>query len=848
MLLRRFAVLAALLPACQPDALPLDPGVPVELAAHRAAAISNLRYEVALALPEGRDQPVTGTVTIRFDLGTRRHPLVLDFRAPPEQVHAVRLDGEPVAYTQPEGHILIDRRHLRRGSHAVTVDFTSADDALNRQDDLLYALFVPDRASTAMPVFEQPDLKARFTLELVVPAAWQALSNGPLLARDTLGDGTHRLRFGETEPISTYLFAFAAGRMEVEVAEREGRTFTMYHRETEAARLARNRDAIFDLHGIALRWLEDYTGIPYPFGKFDFLAIPAFQFGGMEHPGAIWYRAESLFLDPSASRTQELGRASLIAHETAHMWFGDLVTMRWFDDVWMKEVFANFMAARIAGPAFPDLNLDLRFFQAHHPAAYGVDRTAGANPVRQDLENLREAGSLYGAIIYQKAPIVVRQLERLLGEDTLREGLRRYLDEYRFGNATWPDLVLILDDLTGEDLSAWSRAWITEPGRPRITVAWADSGLLVRQMDDDSARGLRWIQPVVLALRGAGDVALAEVHLRGAEGFLPWPTRPSLVLPGADGIGYARFVLDPATRTALLADVQQLPDPLHRAVAWHALWEELLEGTIAGEAFVASLVRALPRESEELVQLQVLGLLRQSFWRFIPPATRNALAPAIEEALWAGLARAETAGHKGAFWGAVQDVTVTPAGLARLERIWRGDEAVPGLPLTETQYVALAEALAVREVANAEAILDAQEARITNPDRLARLRFLRPALSARPARRDSLFASFARVVERRRESWVLDAMAAMHHPLRAEQMRHQVRPALDLVEEIQQTGDIFFPLRWLTALLEGHQSPEAAGIVRAFLAERPDLPPRLRGKVLQAADGLFRAAEGGRER
>ena len=191
----------------------------------------------------------------------------------------------------------------------------------------------------------------------------------------------------------------------------------MFHRETDAQKVARNRDAIFDLHAAALDWMEQYTGIPYPFGKFDFVLVPAFQFGGMEHPGAIFYNACGLMLDESATENQKLDRASTIAHETSHMWFGDLVTMRWFDDVWMKEVFANFMAAKIVNPSFPNINHELRFLLAYYPSAYDVDRTAGTNPIRQPLANLDEAGTLYGAIIYQKAPIVMRQLETLVGAD-----------------------------------------------------------------------------------------------------------------------------------------------------------------------------------------------------------------------------------------------------------------------------------------------------------------------------------------------------------------------------------------------------------------------------------------------
>lgn len=818
-------------------------GVAATLAEHRAATLSNVRYDIRLDIPAARDSAVFGVIDVGFDVRAADEALVLDFRAPADHVLGVLLDGDTVPFSVGQDHIVIPTHTVSAGAHTVTVRFRSTDAALNRQDDLLYALFVPDRASTVMPVFEQPDLKARFSLTLTVPSAWKALSNGAQISRSPAGAGRDSVRFAETKPLSTYLFAFAAGQFNVDSAVRRGRTLTMYHRETDPQKLARNRDAIFDLHATALEWLEAYTAIDYPFDEFAFLAVPAFQFGGMEHPGAIWYRAESLFLDPTASRTQELGRASLIAHETAHMWFGDLVTMRWFNDVWMKEVFANFMAAKIAGPAFPDLNLPLRFFQAHHPTAYGVDRTAGANPIRQPLENLREAGSLYGAIIYQKAPVVMQQLEALIGETVLRDGLRVYLDRFRYANATWPDLISILDSLTSEDLSTWSEVWVNQAGRPRIHATWSDSGLVVSQRDDNAGRGLLWQQPVVVAI-GVGDsVFERRVVMREARAFIPMAlaSPPDFLLAGADGVGYGRFELDATSRTSLLTRVHTLTNPLHRAVAWQSLWEEVLEDSLEAETFVNATIVALNRERDELVASQVLGLMRGAFWRFLPDSTRTTIAPVLEAALWRALDAAPTPGRKGAYFNAIVGVTLSPEGVARLERIWRQQETPRGLPLVEQQYIALAEALALRSVPNAEEILTAQQARITNPDRLARFRFVRPAFSADLNVRDSLFRAFANVENRRRESWVLDAMSAMHHPLRAEDSLPTVRASLELVDEIQRTGDIFFPLRWLNATLDGHRSADAAQIVREFLAERPDLPPRLRGKVLQAADELFRA-------
>ena len=848
-----------------------EPGVARALAESRALAVSDLRYRVRFDVPLARDSAVTGVVVATFEWKGAGRDLVLDFRAPAENVGLVALDGDSVAHRVVQDHIVIPGRLVADGGRSVTVAFRSTDAALNRNEEFLYALFVPDRASTAFPVFEQPDLKARVAVTLVIPAEWDALSNGALASRDSAGaPGRHTLSFAPTEPISTYLISFAAGRLQRLEGERDGRRYTMFHRETDAAKVARNAKAIFDLHAASVRWLEAYTGIAYPFGKFDFFAVPAFQFGGMEHPGAVWYRADALFLDESPSRSQELGRASLIAHETAHMWFGDLVTMRWFNDVWMKEVFANFMAAKIVQPSFPDIDHDLRFFQAHHGSAYGVDRTPGANPIRQDLANLRDAGSLYGAIIYQKAPVVMKQLETLVGDTTFRDGLRRYLDAHRFGNATWDDLVTVLDELTPEDVRRWSGAWVEEPGRPTIVSRWENGALVLEQRDDWSTlagrfaapdarrapnaavravRDLRWMQRVTSLVGWDNKTVLLKGSLRSdsvavtlsAESGVP-ASEPDLILPGVDGQSYARFPLSESTRTRLLARAGELDRPLHRAVAWQSLYEEMLDGTLAPRSLLDAALAALTAEPDELVASQITGLISGTYWRWLDDSTRRAVAPAVERVLWAALERAPNAGRKGSLFGTIIGVTLTDDGLARLERIWRKRDVPRGFPVSESQFIAIAEGLAIREVPGAEALLDEQEARITNPDRQARQRFMRPALSADRTVRDSLFRTFAQVVNRRRESWVLDAQSAMNHPLRARAAIGNLQAALAMTAEIQATGDIFFPLNWLSATLRGHRSSEAAAIVAEFLQTHQELSPRLRGKLLQASDDLFRSA------
>ena len=841
---------AAVLAAASAATLPPGRGISESLANERAETIQSIHYDLSFRIPERKADPIHGSETVRFTLKVQ-HRVVLDFEQPRDHVQEIQVNGRTADVVFADGHLNVPSAATKAGENAIRIEFTAGDESLNRNEDFLYTLFVPARAHLAFPCFDQPNLKGRYQLALELPASWQAVSNGAEELTRPYGLGQRLIRFSETRPLSTYLFAFAAGKFQVETAVRDGRTFRMFHRETDAAKVARNRDAIFDLHARALSWLEDYTGIPYPWGKFDFVLIPSFQFGGMEHAGAIFYNASSLMLDESATQNQLLGRASVISHETSHMWFGDLVTMRWFNDVWMKEVMANFMAAKIVNPSFPGVNHALRFLMEYYPPAYDVDRTAGANPIRQELVNLNEAGTLYGNIIYDKAPIAMRQLELITGEQGFRDGLRDYLHQYSFGNATWLDLVRILDERgQGTSISAWSRAWIEMRGRPEIRTAvkfdanGAISNLTLTE-SDPLKRGLVWPQRLQVDLGYPDRIEKLDVSLDRREtdiGKARGMKQPLYVIPNGGGLGYGLFVLDDATRRYLVEHLENIPDALTRGSAWVALWENLLEGRVMPEEFLDLAARALPKENDEQNVQRVLGYLARAFWQFLPQSERSARAPGLEGVLRQGITKAFYASEKSAWFTAYRDVVLTPDGVAWLKRVWRHEERIPGLTFAETDEINMSLELAVRGLPDWRGILNEEHDRIQNPDRKARFEFVIPALSDDPAVREQAFERLRTVENRRHEPWVLESLKYLNHPLRQEPSRAFIRPSLDLLPEIQRTGDIFFPARWTETVLGYQRSPEAAAIVRDYLAKTPSLSERLRWDVLASADDLFRAS------
>ena len=821
--------------------LQVEKGVSLDLAQWRAAAISDIVYDLSFTVPVDAAASIDAREILTFVLSDTSQNLQLDFREGESAVKKVVVNDAEQKIDHRNEHLVISSTALVQGENKIDIEFVAGESSLNRKTDYFYTLFVPDRARTAFPVFDQPNLKARYRLTLDLPETWRALANAPLESVEETNNGRRRHRFQLSDLISTYLFSFVAGEFQLAKREINGREIVFLHRETDQEKVARNIDAIFSLHADALAWLEEYTGVPYPFQKFSFVAIPAFQYGGMEHVGAIQYRASTVFLEEDPSQPQQLARASLIAHETAHMWFGDLVTMDWFNDVWTKEVFANFMAAKVVNPSFPDIEHELNFLLRSYPAAYSVDRTQGANPIRQALPNLNEAGTLYGAIIYNKAPIMMRQLELLLGEGAFRDGLREYLNTFANSNATWPDLIDILTSRSEHDLRSWSDVWVNTPGRPTFRFEKNEGGGAVLKQFDTSGADRYWPQQFALARRDQMGQPF-DVRFANAESVAIDTDDETSVFVNADGKGYGLF---PVSMDLFEAQWGAL-SPLQKGALLVNLYEQMLENnpSVIPTEYIDHLTWAAGRETNELLLDAIFGQIQTIYWSYLTLNERMTRAIELEEVLWReatdGVRASST---KKAYLRAFQNIATSPAGVDRLHRLWEGVLIIDGVALSEREVAALAGTLAVKQPDNADEVIARQLERFKNPDNLRRFEFIAPALSPSSQIRDQFFASLAEEENRDTESWVIAALGYLHHPLRTDQSAKYILPSLELLGEIQETGDIFFPARWTGQTLRNHKSTEAAETVRNFLDARPNYNAQLRLKILQSADPLFRAEQ-----
>lgn len=820
-----------------------DPGISLELAELRISQLAEIHYSLDFQLPEKKADPIQARLMLELSIKRLDHPLILDFNDTSEKIKKVVANGMVQSITHENEHLIIPASYLKKGGNRIEIEFVAGDLSLNRNDDFLYTLLVPDRARTLFPCFDQPDLKAYYTLSITAPKEWEVLAGGRLKQKVDQGSFTKH-EFEKSDLMSTYLFSFVAGKFE-KVGNSEGFPMTMIYRETNEEKKSGSIPAIFKLHQQSLNFLENYTAYKFPFQKLDFATIPIFQYGGMEHVGAIQYREGALFLDSNATDSELLGRAKLIGHETAHMWFGDLVTMNWFNDVWMKEVFAGFMGGKIANPAFPNINHDLLFLTSHYPAAYAEDRSKGTHPIRQQLDNLKNAGSLYGSIIYDKAPIMMRQLEQTMGEEAFRKGIQTYISSFANSNADWNDLINILDKESELDLAQWSEVWVNQSSRPifsaelEVDAKGTIASLILSQKAEDGSEKV-WPQLFDLALVYGDRIETIPVTTlkKSTEiSVVKGKKKPLYILYNSNGLGYGVFPFEQES----LSQIPNLENEVMRAHGYLNQFENLLIGNLSPREAFAVLRKGIQVEQNEIIAQLISNQLGQIFWKFLGEKDRSAILPELESDLWNLLQTDRTPNLKRTLFNLYSGLAYNERGLERLYGIWSKKESISKLLLSPDNYTSVAMNLALFGHSEAEKILDEERTRITNADRLARFDFLRPALSKDFATREVLFLSFKNETNREKEAWVLSACGYLHHSLRQKEMSKHLGVALDLLPEIQRTGDIFFPKGWLVNTIGQYTSKEAYDLVNQFLKENPNLNPALKNKVHQATDYLERA-------
>ena len=844
------AVSLAATAAAQRDTL-AGRGVSIELARHRAATVSDVRYDLSLDLT--KSDTAFGRLTMRWKRAGSGDGFI-DFRS---RLRAAVVNGTAMPPTAFNGsHLVIPASLLVDGENKAEFVFetpiaASGASIIKSHDpdgsDYLYTLLVPADANQLFPCFDQPDLKGRVTLTLTAPANWRVVANGSVARADTLADKVVH-HFTETQPISTYLVAFAAGPWSVASSTENGRTVNVYVRKSRMKEA--DTDTLLALNHRALRWMESYFGRAYPFEKFDFVLAPAFPFGGMEHPGAIFYNENSFIFRERPTTARRIGRFSTILHEVAHQWFGDLVTMRWFDDLWLKEGFATYMAAKAQFALDSTTGAWKTFYQSNKPSAYGVDQTAGTNSLWQKLANLDQAKSNYGAIVYNKAPSVLKQLNYLVGEGAFQKGVRQFLVSRAYANATWQDLLSSVGTAAGRSLDEFGENFMVRPGMPIVEQHLAVANGRIQRLDlaqrpaQPSMSGTKpWPMrtEIILSYPDRSPVTL-PVELRAqttevtAARGLP---APSFVFANYQDYGYFLTILDTASVRALeQGALGRVADPFLRTMLWGALWDQVRDAQLDPARFARLAIRELPNEKDEQLYPNIVGRLARGVTTYASDRERALLQPQVEELLWAAQRDSSRPySIRKSSLDAFIGVATTPKAVAFLGSLFTADSAA-GEPMRDPTRWEIVNRLLELGASEGETLLQAQSRRDTTPDGRRRAFTAGAARPSAEVKREYFTRYFAD--KSLNEDWASGSLGAFNSPEHAALTLPYLRPALDSLPYIQANRRIFFLGSWLGAFIGGQRSPEALGIVKKYLADHPDLPLDLKQKVLQTMDDLDR--------
>jgi len=727
-----------------------------EEAQRRAALLSVDSYRVELDLTAS-ETTFPSTTTIRFSCSEPGAETFADLVH--AAVHEIRLNGRDLDPGAVYAHsrIALDGLEADNELHVVAdCTYSRVGEGLHRfvdpVDDLvyLYSQFeVPD-ARQVYTTFEQPDLKATFELHVTAPAGWKVVSNAPTPDPEPVEgrDGVAVWRFAPTGRLSTYVTALVAGDYH-EVRDvysgADGEIpLGVYCRRSLAEHL--DADDILAITKSGFGFFEPLFGMPYPFGKYDQLFVPEYNMGAMENAGAVTFRDEYVFRSRQTTAAYE-ARANTILHEMAHMWFGDLVTMRWWDDLWLNESFAEWAAHHSSARATQYTDAWTGFTNGRKNWAYKQDQQPSTHPIAADNEDLEAVEVNFDGITYAKGASALRQLVAWVGEDEFVAGLRTYFQRYAWGNTDLTDLLGALEETSGRELGTWAKEWLQTAGvntmRPVFELDADDryTSFTIEQSALDQFPTLRRHRLAVGLYSRDGErlVRRRRVELDVQGDVTPVPElvgekHPDLLLVNDDDLAYTKIRLDDRSLATAVDGIGDLVESLPRALVWGAAWDMTRDAEMASRDYVRLVLSGLQSESDLTAVGALCRQAQLSMSTYSDPDARPELRSRWEAGLRDLMRRAEAGSdHQLAFTRAYAAAAHSDEAVAELRGLLDGSVVREGLDVDTDLRWELTSALA-RCGTIGDAEIDAELARdntIAGQEHAAAARASRPDADAK---------------------------------------------------------------------------------------------------------------------
>lgn len=766
---------------------------------------------------------------------------------------------------------------------ASTSRFSRSGEGMHRFTDpsdgqtYLYTQYEPADSRRVFPVFEQPDLKARFRFSMTGPESWQLRSNSPEISREPAGEGLVRVVFAETEPMSSYITTLLAGPYHLVQGTWRDLDLGVLCRASLAEHL--DAEEILAVTRQGLDFFHEEFSYGYPWGrgtngraKYDQVFVPEYNLGAMENPGLVTFTEKYVF-DTAATEAQREARATTIMHEMAHMWFGNLVTMRWWDDLWLKESFADYMGTQAVDEATGWSTSWVSFANGRKAWAYVQDQLPSTHPIVADIPDLEAADQNFDGITYAKGASVLKQLAAYAGREAFREASRKYFRRHAFGNATLQDFLNVLEEVTDKDMQAWAWSWLQTAGLPELAVEIQDGTVAIREAGQDPVTGEPVHRPHVIevglySLDDSGRLSLDSswpVQIPAEAAGKPVEvidTRqddgtPRLILPNEKDLTYAKLQLDPESTAAALRF--PVDDPLGRATVWAALWSQVRDGELPAARYVEA-VMTHGLETPEIGVVQ--SLLRQAdraLEAYTPAEQRGDLELRFAARLAEYITEADSAAGRQDHQRAAARVL---AGLSRrhgsqlhlLSELLDGGGSAAGierLQVDEELRWAFLQALAAHGRAGVRQLDAELSARPTARGRIAH----RVALAARPEKRvkELAFGQAVSGVDENGEELSNDHLTAVVSGFMTDTANltgDYVEAYFNSLEEIWELMSQGQATRVIGGLFPGtqnlapDQSPQEHPVARltsTWLDEHADAPAALRRIILEEQDHLLRS-------